>query len=79
MALKTNLLLEVLPDAERSALQPYLTAAHLAQHAILFDVHDTIDVVYFPPDAVVSLVIPLSRGEVVETAIVVATASLERR
>lgn len=70
MALKTNLLLEALPDAELDALKPHLSSADLAQHTILFDVNDMIDTVYFPIGAVVSLVIPLSTGEVVETAMV---------
>jgi hypothetical protein len=36
----------------------------------LFDVGDTIEAVYFPTDAVVSPVVPLSTGEVVEMAMV---------
>lgn len=67
---KTNLLLEVLPDAERRALAPYLRRTELKQHQILFDIRDALAKVYFPLDAVVSLVVPLSTGEVVETAMV---------
>src|SRR3569833_839156 len=70
MPFNTNLLLEALPDNERSALQVHLQPAELSQQQILFDVGDTIDAVYFPTDAVVSLVLPLSTGEVVETAMV---------
>lgn len=70
MALKANLLLEALSDADRSALKSCLTSVDLAQHHILFDVNDTIEAVYFPTDAAISLVIPLSTGEVVETAMV---------
>lgn len=70
MALKTNLLLEALSDADRGELKSCLTSVELAQHQILFDVNGTIDAVYFPTGAVVSLVIPLSTGEVVETAMV---------
>jgi len=70
MPFNTNLLLEALPDNERSALQVHLQPAELSQQQILFDVGDTIDAVYFPTDAVVSLVVPLSTGEVVETAMV---------
>ena len=70
MPFNTNLLLEALPNNERSALQVHLQPAELSQQQILFDVGDTIDAVYFPTDAVVSLVVPLSTGEVVETAMV---------
>jgi CRP-like cAMP-binding protein len=67
---KTNLLLQALPDAERAALAPHLTPTELKQHQLLFDIRDTIGTIYFAANAVVSLVIPLSTGEVVETAMV---------
>jgi CRP-like cAMP-binding protein len=70
MSIKTNLLLETLPADERSALQAHLRFEEFAQHKILYDVRDTIGAVYFPTDAVVSLVMPLSTGEIVETAMV---------
>jgi CRP-like cAMP-binding protein len=70
MSFSTNLLLEALPADERSALQSHLRSEELAQHRILFDVRDTIKEVYFPIDAAISLVIPLSTGEIVETAMV---------
>src|SRR5665213_832473 len=70
MPFKTNLLLESLPPGERDALQPHLRPEELPQHRILFDIHDTIDAVYFPIGVAVSLVIPLSTGEIVETAMV---------
>jgi CRP-like cAMP-binding protein len=47
-----------------------LRSEELAQHTNLFDVRDTIKHVYFPIDAAISLVIPLSTGEIVETAMV---------
>jgi CRP-like cAMP-binding protein len=67
---KANLLLETLPDAERKALAPHLTQVELKQHSLVFDIRDTITDVYFATDAVISLVIPLSTGEVIETAMV---------
>jgi CRP-like cAMP-binding protein len=67
---KTNLLLQALPDAERRALAPLLTQTELKQHKLLFDIRDEITDIYFATDAVVSLVIPLSSGEVIETAMV---------
>ncbi|HTM72772.1 MAG TPA: Crp/Fnr family transcriptional regulator, partial [Pseudolabrys sp.] len=38
------------------------------QHAALFEVRELITDVYFPIDAVISLVVPLSSGEIIETA-----------
>jgi CRP-like cAMP-binding protein len=67
---KNNLLLQILPDAERRALAPHLVSLELKQHDVLFDIRDAITDVYFATDAVVSLVIPLSTGEVIETAMV---------
>jgi len=67
---KTNLLLEALPADERHLLKTSLNVVDLAQHHVLFDVGGTIDTIYFPTDAVISLVMPLSTGEVVETAMV---------
>ena len=65
-----NLLLEGLPEVDRQALSPHLTAIELKQHDLLFDVHGLVDAVHFLTDGVVSLVLPLSTGEIVETAIV---------
>jgi hypothetical protein len=55
---------------EMPALASHLSRVELQQHKILFDVRDTVTDVYFAIDAIVSLVIPLSTGEVVETAMV---------
>jgi CRP-like cAMP-binding protein len=70
LALQTNLLLEALPAADRQALASHLRPVELRQHHVLFDVRDTIKEVHFPVDLVISLVIPLSTGEVIETAMV---------
>lgn len=70
MSSKTNLLLEALPAAERQALASHLLPVNLRQQQILFDVRDAVEQIYFPIDAVVSLVIPLSTGEIIETAMV---------
>jgi CRP-like cAMP-binding protein len=80
-----NLLLEVLPAAERAVLAPHLTRIELQQHDVLFDLRDRIRYLYFALDAVVSLVVPLSTGEVIETAmagrdgVIGATAGLNGR
>lgn len=67
---KKNYLLEALPEADRQALEPCLKRAEAKQHDVLFEIRDLIKEIYFPLDAVVSLVIPLSTGEIVETAMV---------
>jgi CRP-like cAMP-binding protein len=80
-----NLLLEALPAAERAVLAPHLTRIELQQHDVLFDLRDRIRYLYFALDAVVSLVVPLSTGEVIETAmagrdgVIGATAGLNGR
>lgn len=65
-----NLLLEALPQQERQALKALLKQTELKQHQVVFDVHDAVHEIYFPTNAVVSLVIPLSTGEIIETAMV---------
>jgi hypothetical protein len=42
----------------------------LKQHTILVDIRETIERTYFPCDAVMSLMVPLSSGEVIEAAMV---------
>jgi CRP-like cAMP-binding protein len=62
--------LESLPASERRALEPHLVATSVKQHDVLFEARDLITGIYFPIDAVVSLVVPLSTGEIIETAMV---------
>jgi hypothetical protein len=70
MSHSTNKILASLPENERRVLQPLLSSGLLNQHHVIVDVRATITTVVFPFDAVVSLVIPLISGEVVETAMV---------
>jgi len=67
---KANLLLDSLPQSERDALAPHLRLVETKQHNIVHEIHDTVTHAYFPIDAVVSLVVPLSTGEIIETAMV---------
>ena len=67
---KTNLMLCSLTADARQALKPHLAQVELKQHEIIFDVREAVSKVHFPLDAVISLVLPLSTGEVVETAMV---------
>ncbi len=64
----SNAILASLTANDAAALRPHLKNIHLEQKTILHDVGDVIDTVYFPTSAVVSLVVGLSTGEVVEGA-----------
>jgi CRP-like cAMP-binding protein len=66
----TNLLLASLSAADLKLLEPHLRPLELHQHKILFEAEHSISAVYFPYDAVVSLVVTLSTGEVIEAAMV---------
>ena len=83
--LNHNLLLASLSQDDQSLLQPLLRPVTLTQHTLLYDVGDPVTAVYFPTDAVVSLVVTLSTGEMIEAAmvgrdgVVGATAALNGR
>ena len=68
MAHSTNLVLEALPASEREILSPLRRPITLRQDDILFETQQLMELVYFPFDAVVSLVVTLSSGEMIETA-----------
>jgi len=67
---KGNLLLASLSPGDLAALQPHLKLAHFDQEEVLFEAGDTIDATYFPTSAVISIVVTLSSGQVVEAAMV---------
>jgi CRP-like cAMP-binding protein len=67
---KDNLLLASLSPGDLVALQPHLKLVHLEQEQVLFEAGERIDATYFPTSAVVSLVVTLSSGQVVEAAMV---------
>jgi CRP-like cAMP-binding protein len=67
---RSNLVLAALSPADTAALQPHLKPVSLTQQQVLFGAGDAIDAVYFPVDAIVSLVVGLSTGEQVEAAMV---------
>jgi CRP-like cAMP-binding protein len=70
MPYRGNLLLASLSPGDLAALQPHLKLAHLEQDKILFEAGDIIDATYFPTSAVISIVVLLSSGQVVEAAMV---------
>jgi CRP-like cAMP-binding protein len=65
-----NLLINSLADSDRAQLHPHLKPVELKQQAILYEAGDTMDAVYFPTTAVISLVVTLSTGEAIEAAMV---------
>jgi CRP-like cAMP-binding protein len=65
-----NLLLSQLAPADLKLLAPHLKPAHFEQHDVLFETDEPIHQVYFPTGAVVSLVIALSDGQMIEAAMV---------
>ena len=66
----SNLLLASLTQSDNDLLQPKLKKIHLDQKHVLFGTGDAIHAVYFPLTAIVSLVVELSTGEMVEAAMV---------
>ena len=66
----SNAILKALSASDASALQPHLKRIYLQSKHVLFNAGDTIDKVYFPTSAIVSLVVGLSSGETVEGAMV---------
>jgi CRP-like cAMP-binding protein len=65
-----NLLLRQLSGGDLKRLEPHLKTTFFAQHSVLFQADQKIRHVYFPADAVVSLVVTLSTGEMIESAMV---------
>jgi CRP-like cAMP-binding protein len=65
-----NLLLASFAPNDRASLRPHLKPIHLEQQKVLFEPGDTVNQVYFPTGAIFSLVLTLSTGEMVETAMV---------
>ena len=65
-----NLLLAAIPAAERARLDPFLEPIDLKLKQPLLDPEQTISHVYFPIDAVASVVQTMSDGSAVETGII---------
>ena len=67
---QSNAILASLSASDAAALRPHLKATHLQQKTVLYETGDTINTVYFPISAVISLVVALSSGEMTEGAMV---------
>ena len=68
--LLSNLLLAALPHKDFRLLVPHLAVVELPQGAVLHEAGTEVDQVYFPVSGMVSLVVVLRDGSVVETAAV---------
>jgi CRP-like cAMP-binding protein len=66
----SNALLASLSPSDAAAIQPHLKNIDLEHKRVLFEAGDTVTQVYFPTGAVISLVIGLSTGEMIEAAMV---------
>jgi CRP-like cAMP-binding protein len=66
----SNLLLASLPPENIVALMPHLRVVELPHEAVLFEAGDTIRALYFPHNGIVSILVDLSSGEMIETAMI---------
>jgi CRP-like cAMP-binding protein len=66
----SNALLASLSPGDAASIRPHLKPVHLESKTVLFNPGDSIDAVWFPAGAVVSLVVSLATGEMVEGAMV---------
>jgi len=65
-----NKLLNALPSADRARLYPHLKLVSLPFEAVLYEAGDTQRYIYFPVDAIVSLLYVLKNGASAEIAVV---------
>ncbi|MGZ5876332.1 MAG: Crp/Fnr family transcriptional regulator [Bradyrhizobium sp.] len=65
-----NRLLAPLPAAEFELLRPHLKPFEMVQGDLLFDAGDPVNWVYFPHGGVISLVVGLGDGQMIEAAMV---------
>jgi CRP-like cAMP-binding protein len=66
----SNLLLASLSASDAAALQPHLSSIYLEHEKLLFEAGEEVAAIYFPTGAIVSLVVGLSTGELIEAAMV---------
>jgi CRP-like cAMP-binding protein len=66
----SNALIAALSSDDAAALRPHLKNVELKEKQVLFEVGDTIRAVYFPVNTVISLIVVLSTGEMIEAAMV---------
>ena len=64
----SNLFLASLPPENMAELLPHLQVVQLPQKTVLFEAGNTIKTIYFPHTALVSIVVDLGSGEMIEIA-----------
>jgi CRP-like cAMP-binding protein len=64
------LLLASLSESDAAALRPHLKSVHLEHEKVLFEAGGEVTDIYFPTGAIISLVVGLSSGEIIEAAMV---------
>ena len=70
MAQSPNMLLDTLPTKTFAAIEPHLKTVELVHGEVLGEAGNSITRVYFPHSGVISLVVELSVGDMIETAMV---------
>jgi CRP-like cAMP-binding protein len=65
-----NLILASLSESDATALRPHLKSIHLENEKVLFEAGGEVTDIYFPTGAIVSHVVGLSSGEIIEAAMV---------
>lgn len=65
-----NHLLASLPAADFALLRPHLRTIDLVHEVVLFEAGDPVEQVYFPHSGVISLVVELADGEMIETSMI---------
>ena len=68
-----NFLLAALPNAEYQRLEPYLTTISVPRGQVLYEASEMIETVYFPNDALISLVSILIDGSTTEIGLIGGT------
>jgi len=66
----SNLMIAALSPSDRDALLPHLKVIELPQELVLFDAGDPIKAIYFPHSGIVSLVVDLTSGDMIEAAMI---------
>jgi hypothetical protein len=66
----SNHLLASIGAGERAALLPHLKAVELPQETVFFESGDAVKSIYFPHNALVSLVVDLTAGGMIEAAMI---------
>jgi len=70
MTAPLNRLLASLAAADIDAIRPHLEAIDLPQETVLFEDGDPISRVYFPHRGIISLLVDLASGDMIETAMI---------